>query len=114
MVWLDTAVWTLAVVLFVVGDWVTTRYGLACAGLVERNPLAGRAIDRVGVTAALLALNGVALGLAAGGYLHASGAPSTRQYRLLFPGVVAATGLVTTAHNLRVLVSAHLESGRRE
>lgn len=105
MVWLDLAVWTLAVLLFVVGDWATTRYGLSRAGLVERNPLARRAIARFGVTASLLLLKSAALVVAVSGYLYAAGDASTAAYRLLFPLVVLLVGLVTTLYNLWVLVA---------
>lgn len=105
MVSLDFAIWTLAVALFVVGDWATTRYGLTRGGLVERNPLARRAIDRFGVTASLLLLKTAALAVAIAGYLYAAGDPSTESYRLLFPGVVFLVGLVTTSYNLWVLIA---------
>lgn len=100
------AIWTLAVALFVVGDWATTRYGLVRGGLVERNPLAQRAIDRFGVTASLLLLKSGALAVAVAGYLYAAGDGSTSAYRLLFPVVVGLVGLVTTVYNLRVLLAA--------
>jgi uncharacterized membrane protein len=103
MVWLDIGVWTLAVFLFVVGDWATTRYGLSRGGLVERNPLARRAIERFGVTVSLLLLKTAALAVAAVGYLYAAGDGSTAAYRLLFPLVVLLVGLVTTCYNLWVL-----------
>lgn len=106
MLWLDITVWTLAVLLFVVGDWATTRYGLTRGGLVERNPLARRAIDRLGITASLLLLKSTALAVAAAGYLYATGDSSTRAYRLLFPAVVSVVGLVTTLYNLWVLLAA--------
>jgi uncharacterized membrane protein len=105
MVSLDIVVWSLAVLLFVVGDWATTRYGLARGGLVERNPLARRAIDRFGVTASLLVLKTAALAVAVSGYLYAAGDASTASYRLLFPLVVFLVGLVTTLYNLWVLVA---------
>jgi uncharacterized membrane protein len=105
MVWLDIVAWTLAVALFVVGDWATTRYGLARRGFVERNPLARRAIDRFGVTASLFLLKSTALAVAIAGYLYAAGDGSTESYRLLFPAIVFLVGLVTTVYNLRVLVA---------
>jgi uncharacterized membrane protein len=110
MAWLDITVWTFAFLLFVVGDWATTRYGLARGGLVERNPLARRAIDRFGVTASLLLLKSIALAVAMAGYLYAAGDADTRSYRLLFPVLVFLVGLVTTVSNLWVLAT-NLDSG---
>ena len=104
MLWLDAVLWILAVVLFVAGDWATTRYGLSQNGLVERNPLARRAMERLGVTLSLLLLKGSALLVAFAGYTYAAGAASTRSYRLLFPTVIVLVGATTTVYNLRVLV----------
>jgi len=103
---LDATAWTLAVALFVAGDWLTTRRGLDREGPVERNPLARRLAGRVGFAGAFLLLKGIALAVAAGGYQFAAGDPTTRPYRLLFPTVVALVGLWTTAHNLRVLAAS--------
>ena len=103
---LDIAAWTLAVALFVAGDWVTTRRGLAREGSIERNPLARRLADRLGLAGAFLLLKGLALAAALAGYQYAAGDPATRPYRLLFPAVVALVGLWTTAHNLRVLAAS--------
>ncbi|ERH09446.1 MAG: hypothetical protein J07HX64_01200 [halophilic archaeon J07HX64] len=105
MLWPDAALWTLAIVLFVVGDWATTRYGLAQPGVVERNPLARWAIERFGVTVSLFLLKSSALLVALAGYAYASGAASTESYRLLFPVVIVLAGTVTTVRNLQVLVS---------
>lgn len=103
---LDAAAWTLAAALFVAGDWVTTRRGLAREGPVERNPLARRLADRVGLAGAFLLLKGTALAVAVAGYQFAAGDPATRPYRLLFPAAVALVGLWATAHNLRVLAAS--------
>jgi hypothetical protein len=103
---LDGTVWTLAVAFFLVGDWATTRYGLARQGVVERNPLAQQAISRFGVTASLVLLKTGVLAVTAAGYLYAAGDTSTQSYRLLFPLVVFLVGAVTTVHNLRVLLAA--------
>jgi len=104
VLWPDAALWTLAVALFVVGDWATTWYGLSRNGLVERNPLARRAIERLGVTLSLLLLKGSALLVALSGYAYAAGAASTRSYRLLFPTVIVLVGATTTLRNLQVLL----------
>lgn len=103
---LDGTLWVGAVCFFVVGDWATTRYGLARAGVTERNPLARRAIARFGPTPSLLVLKTAAVAAAATGYGYAAGDATTRSYRLLFPLVLLVVGVVTTVHNLCVLTAA--------
>lgn len=106
MLWPDVALWILAVALFVVGDWVTTRYGVSLDGVRESNPAARLAFTRFGVDAGLVALKGGALLAGLGGYVYAASDPATRHYRLLFPLVFVLAGLVVTAYNLRVLAIA--------
>lgn len=106
MVWLDALLWSLAVALFVVGDWLTTRHGVSLDGVHERNPAARLAVARLGLDAGILVLKTGALVLGAAGYLYAAGDPVTRRYRLLFPLVFVLIGAAVTAYNLRVLAVA--------
>ena len=100
----DAVLWVCAVLVFVGGDWLTTRRGLATAGVRETNPVARWLTQSVGLEAGLVALKAVALATGVAGYLYATseGWP----YPQLFPLAFLVVGLAVTAHNLRILALA--------
>lgn len=101
----DILLWTLAVALFVGGDWLTTRAGLAKAGVRETNPIARAVIARLGVHAGLVLLKTVALAVGFGGYLYARA--GNWPHPELFPLVFLLAGLLVTLSNLWVLARAN-------
>lgn len=101
---IDAVLWACALLAFVGGDWVTTRRGLAAAGVREANPVARRLAETVGLDAGVVALKSVALATGFACYLYA--ASRGMPYRRLFPLVFAVVGTAVTAHNLGVLALA--------
>jgi hypothetical protein len=104
MAWLDAALWVVAVLLFVGGDWLTTRRGLSTAGVRERNPVARAAIETLGFDAGLLALKAVALLAGLASYYYALG--TSWPFPEVFPIIFVVAGLAATLFNLRVLAVA--------
>jgi len=100
----DVVLWACAVLVFVGGDWLTTRRGLSTAGVRETNPVAQWVTEVVGLDAGLVALKTVALVTGVAGYLYTAG--EGWPYPQLFPLVFLVAGLMVTAHNLRVLALA--------
>ncbi|WP_254838754.1 hypothetical protein [Natronomonas marina] len=88
--------WLLAVLLFGVGDVVSTAAGLFAGG-VEANPVVVGAVDRYGIVAVVL-LKGVVFGLCYAVWRHAP-----ELYRAGIPAALATVGAAVTGWNLAVL-----------
>lgn len=95
-----TTPWLLAVLLFGVGDVVTTSVGLTLPGVVEADPVARVAIDSFGVGSI------VGLKLLAFGLCYAVWRTVPRPYCLGVPLGLAALGAAVTAWNVLVVVTA--------
>lgn len=91
--------WILAVLLFGVGDLVTTAVGLGIPGIVEADPLARALIDRFGI-GSLVGLKLVAFALC-----FAVWQTVPRPYSRGVPIGLAALGGAVTAWNVLVVAS---------
>lgn len=96
----ERQVWIAAVVLYGVGDTVTTFWGLSTGGVAEAGPIAGPLIDDFG-RVALLGIKIVTFGLfyAAWRVLRTPG-------RVAVPLALATVGGVVTLWNLIVITTA--------
>lgn len=103
----DAVLWVLALVLFVGGDWLTTRAGLAAADITESNPVAERAIDALGLPLGFALLKGLALAVGIAGYLYARAVEWSLAF--VFPLVFVVAGSLVTLLNLRALSRARRE-----
>lgn len=95
-----TRPWLLAVLLFGVGDVVTTSVGLGVPGVVEADPVARALIESFGLGSI------VGLKLLAFGLCYAVWRAVPRPYCTGVPLGLAGLGAVVTAWNVLVVVTA--------
>lgn len=102
----DRRLWLAAVAAFGVGDYATTKLGLASPHIEESNPTAAGLMAVMGQDAGMLAGKTAVLAVCFAGYLYAHRHPETEEYAALFPAVLVLAGLLITGHNVRVLEEA--------
>lgn len=96
----DRRLWIAAVVLYGVGDTVTTFWGLSTGGVAEAGPIAGPLIEAYG-RAALLGIKAAVFLL-----FYAVWRALRTPGRVAVPLALALVGGVVTAWNLVVIASA--------
>lgn len=98
--WTGHRLWLVSVLAFGVGDVVTTGVGVSMTGIVEAGPVAAHLLQRYSFAALLFLKVAVLLGA------FAAWRVVPRPYRVGIPAGLALVGLLATAWNLGVLVSA--------
>lgn len=98
----DRLLWVALVATFVVGDAVTTVYGLRLAGVYESHPVSATVLSAsgfVGIIAAKVVVFGIAFGM----YRHADD-----RYKTAIPLSLTVVGSVIVGVNTAVIVFALL------
>lgn len=96
----DRLLWVAAVTTFVVGDAVTTAYGLGLVGVVESHPVSTMTLASTRF-AGMVAAKAVVIGVAAAFFAHAD-----RRFRTAIPTSLAIFGSIVVGVNVAVITVA--------
>lgn len=92
--------WAVGLAAYFAGDIVTTAVGIQLVpGVVESNAIAASAIAQLGLWPAMLALKTLVLLWVLGCWRL-----SPQKYRVIFPSLLAAIGILIVAANTRVIL----------